>query len=824
MRAFLLFLILLPAALKGAVLKTIELRDGTFYIRVSDRVPYKVAYDRGKAIIWVRLKNTTRSPTLPQAFEGKGIVDEVWIYQTTKTICDIFFFLKRQDIDYSYTFSPKTMSLVIRVRWKEKAVKKKRKRKKKVVKALKKKPKKIEEKKKKGKKVEKKKELTPDLELLENARKLVKMRDYETALSYLNTFFKNYPTSKYYPDAYYLLGEIYLILGKKSLEGKKYSLLAIDTFRNFVNYYSFHPKAKEAYVKLAEAYMQIKFYPEAIGILEFVLNTYKGTDVEEYALIAKAKALFLSKRYLDAIETYKLFIKKFPKSKYIPEAYYGLASCYYKLGYYRKALLAFKKAYKRWPTFVTKNPEYLFYMGDTYYRLGKFKRAREYFMYIITYAFRSPFAPKALVKVGDTYVQEGNIQKALEAYSEVLRKYPKTEGEIIATIRMADLGVTTKAERILRRKVVTFSRKIFKIVPTRPSKKKVKVKKVFYFEPYLNPIDAYQDLLKRGLKYPLNQIVSIKLGVGYLTFKNYQKALSVFSSFLKNYPFSRFKDVAKNYLVDALKLDIKDGYRRGEYWRIAKDEMDFKKYLFAVDDPFVFKCVGEAYLNLGLYNKSLDYMVLSASLDKEENLSKILLRIGELLYMRGDYHRSIEFCSMVLERTESSPEMLLAKNIMGLSYYMLERFKDASDTFSSLEEEGFSFPLFSLYAYAVSSAKLGRFKKAAALLNTLMGRYVIKKGEKVPSYIREAYLLLPFYELKGGFGNPKRDLYVFLKTFPSSNETAFAKFALSILEKGSKRISILKELGNGTGPYSTFSKGLLEFISFKEKARKVSER
>ncbi len=813
MRRAIILLLLLPVISYSAVLSSIDLSPPDLFIKLSEKVPYKVAYDRNKAIIWVRLKKTVKSKSMPDAIEGKGIVDEVWIYQTTKDICDVFFFLKRQDIDYTFKMYPPAV-LKITLKYKPKPVKKPPRKKEKKI------PKKKPEEKKEIKK-EEKKAIPPDLELIEDARKLIKMRNFDMALDYIYTFLKNYPGSIHYPDAYFLLGEIYLTLGKKTRERNKI-LLAIDAFRNFVNYYPYHKKAKEAYVKLAEAYTLIKFYPEAIGILKFVLKKYRKTEVVDYAMITMARVLFEMEKYERALETLRKFIRSFPKSIYLSEAYYVIASCYYKIGHYKKAVKAFSQAYKKWPHYIRDKPEYAFYMGDTYYHLKKFKRARKFFYSIVTFNPGSAYAPKAMVKIGDTYVKESKLKKALNAYSEVLRKYPKTEGEIIATIRMADLAISVRGGgRLLKKGIkLTPLGKMFAIVPWSPPKKKISLEKAFYYEPFLNPIESLSDLLKRDLKYPLDQIVKIKLGVGYLTFGDYERAIDVFSDFLKRVPFSRFKDLVKSYLLESLEKDIESNSRRGMVWKVVADDIRFSEEIKEIDKAGIYFKIGESYLNLGFLRKARDYFLLSmAKAESKDILKGSLLRIAEISYVLGDFDIAEDFSKEILDRYPKTPEENIAKNLLALLMYKTDRFKKAISYFKLLDPKKMGF--FSLYAYGVSLEKSGNYTSAMEIMKGIIDKATIKKGVKVPYVVEEAFILYPTYAFISGRKNIKKDIKAYLSIFPSSNETGFALFLLSMVDRKNEEV-YLKKL-ESVEFYKELASNLLRFIELKRKIRRFSE-
>jgi outer membrane protein assembly factor BamD len=104
---------------------------------------------------------------------------------------------------------------------------------------------------------------------------------------------------------------------------------AINFLTHFFNRYPGSHWIDDAQFYYAESYFKLKNYMEATNEFQFLLNNFPNSDWSELALLRKAQCLeetaplpqrdqTLTK---EAIEAYDEFIRKYPYSKYLEEAY-----------------------------------------------------------------------------------------------------------------------------------------------------------------------------------------------------------------------------------------------------------------------------------------------------------------------------------------------------------------------------------------------------------------------------------------------------------------------------------------------------------------------
>lgn len=105
-------------------------------------------------------------------------------------------------------------------------------------------------------------------------------------------------------------------------------LLALTSCSEYQNLLkSTDPELK--YDKAVE-YFSMKKYDKAITLFNDVAAYYRNTDRSELIINYLAKAHIEKKDYFSASEYYNTYVKAFPRGRFIQEAKYMIAYCYYK--------------------------------------------------------------------------------------------------------------------------------------------------------------------------------------------------------------------------------------------------------------------------------------------------------------------------------------------------------------------------------------------------------------------------------------------------------------------------------------------------------------
>jgi outer membrane protein assembly factor BamD len=169
------------------------------------------------------------------------------------------------------------------------------------------------------------------------------MGDYEFANFHFKTFVKTYPTSVNAQDCFYMSAYTYYLSSPNYSLDQTNTYKAIGEMQAFVNRYPESEKVKEANeiidklrfkletkaYEQSKQYFRTRKYKAAVIYINATLKDYPATKYREELryIVVKSNYLYAVKsfetkqeeRFLNTIESYKTFIEKFPKSKYLKE-------------------------------------------------------------------------------------------------------------------------------------------------------------------------------------------------------------------------------------------------------------------------------------------------------------------------------------------------------------------------------------------------------------------------------------------------------------------------------------------------------------------------
>ncbi len=117
------------------------------------------------------------------------------------------------------------------------------------------------------------------------------------------------------------------------------------------------------------AYKGIKKYRDAVDFLNRAYITAKDRRLRELALYHRGMAYLLDGFFYEAASNFRLFVRLFPRSGLLKDAYRNYAQASLKTGNYVESLTYFRKA--------EESPETVFGKAEVFHRLGLYKTAYE---------------------------------------------------------------------------------------------------------------------------------------------------------------------------------------------------------------------------------------------------------------------------------------------------------------------------------------------------------------------------------------------------------------------------------------------------------------
>ena len=229
-------------------------------------------------------------------------------------------------------------------------------------------------------------------------------------------------------------------------------------FPSPTNYNGKYPPkvAAEKNLDMAKKAIEKDYYEEAYNYLEYVQTHYPyELEAQERVKIMYGDILFKQGKYIDAIETYRSFIKLHPNSKYVSYAQFKIAQAYYNdipsdfilfpppyerdkesIIYAKKALMFYignypkapniKKAKKMLKKTIDYLAHYQYYVGKFYYDREKYAGATRRFEKLLLNYPNSSYTEDATYKLIVSYIKLKNKEKAENYIKLYLTKYKKS--------------------------------------------------------------------------------------------------------------------------------------------------------------------------------------------------------------------------------------------------------------------------------------------------------------------------------------------------------------------------------------------------------------
>ena len=221
----------------------------------------------------------------------------------------------------------------------------------------------------------------PDRFLFERGTEELNDKDWFTAREFFRQLVDSYPQSRYRGDAKLGIGDTHL--GEGTTEGY---VMAINEYREFLSFYPTHPRVDYAQFKLAMSH----FY-QMRGPMRDQTET------------------------LEAIKELQVFVEKFPsaqRSALFPEAQaklreakdrlgdheLGVGVQYHRTKWYPGAIERLKGLLEKDPQF-TRRDAALFYLADSFDKVGRPAEALPYFDRLVKEFEQSEFLEKAQVRI-----------------------------------------------------------------------------------------------------------------------------------------------------------------------------------------------------------------------------------------------------------------------------------------------------------------------------------------------------------------------------------------------------------------------------------------
>ena len=276
--------------------------------------------------------------------------------------------------------------------------------------------------------------------------------EYGSAAAFFRALVRDYPDAARLGDAYYWLGNAYLVDESLDRALQAYnkaaerdaapdSLLvevrfqkawaqyedgrygaAAPEFMAVVDAYPDTPRGREALFWGADSFFQQDNFGRARQLFERYLDENPEGDHASGAQYALAWTYFKQNRYESAARLFRAFLDSEPAPQsdipYEQDARLRLADCYYALKRYEDAVTIYRRV-------GGKGTDYALYQaGEALNYAGRPEEAIRSLRRLIDQYPDSRWRPQALYRIGAVHFQQQNYEEARAAYQQLLESYP----------------------------------------------------------------------------------------------------------------------------------------------------------------------------------------------------------------------------------------------------------------------------------------------------------------------------------------------------------------------------------------------------------------
>lgn len=384
-----------------------------------------------------------------------------------------------------------------------------------------------------------------------------------------------------------------------------------------------------------------------------------------------ANGLFQRGLYQMALEDYKQFIEKFPDSKYLHEAYFGLAESLFVLKKFQQSVAGYKKYLK-----LSKDRKNLniarLRLGQVFDLLGNYDQSLKYLIKVKPDSLSDEFRQMFYFYAGRSYKIKGEDKKALAHLKKAI-SLKETEYFILALDEIADI-LSEQGK-------------------------------------YQVALEFYEQVLKRANSKPVMSFALYKKGQMQFLSKQYSDSMQTFQIILRQYPKQDLiPDVMANYLLSMFNLE--------KYSEIVSTFDTWDKFISSDAKFFnVYYITARAYKRLKQFKgaqRLLDAAVAIPAVSKKDK-QKVFIKRAEIFMAQEKYKQALSVIEN--ELLTQAEDQAYIKFLQAETYYQLKNYEKSHSVYGNIRKN-FADTVYAseaAYGMACSQYRLKNFEQSRNL-------------------------------------------------------------------------------------------------------------
>ena len=241
--------------------------------------------------------------------------------------------------------------------------------------------------------------------------------EFEEAINDYRMVMQIYKKSSLTPAVYYSIGDAYFNLGEYDS--------AIVNYRNVLTKYPSSEYAYDAINGMQYSYVAAGRSNEAINLIDRYVSQNPNLKFSDQIYFKKGEIYYSQRDYENAKLSYQEFLVKYPKSSFVPEAYYWLGKSSQNLKQDDEAIFYFSKVFDNYPGSESAAVSVI-ELGKMYEAKGNYQAGIDVLERASSKLKDSPRLPEVLFLKGSAYIKVDDVQKAYATFEELAMYHPET--------------------------------------------------------------------------------------------------------------------------------------------------------------------------------------------------------------------------------------------------------------------------------------------------------------------------------------------------------------------------------------------------------------
>ena len=463
-----------------------------------------------------------------------------------------------------------------------------------------------------------------------NAVMAYQANNWPGALDHLNEFIESSPPNLHVEKAFFLLAKTYDRQYTDSLDNHFNKIW--DAYKDAIYRYPESAYTPDAYLSIGNLFFRTQIYSEALGYYNLVIEMDHFAKATISAFLKKAQILSHKNKKREALKIYRLVVERFPQTPGSIQAKVEMAGVMFDLNQFGQARNVLEKLEQN-PKFAYAYPALLQYLGDIYFQLGMYSKARKQLLRFYNCRPDTDESPLVLARIADTYREDGLIADATKFYRLTIKRHAQTEGALISMYRLAAMqesgGLTPEEGLVSELNIMgaklNFPRKIYE--------------------------DVIQNAIDNNKQTPLLQYALLKLSLLDQREGKYEDSLKRLKDLLKQYPHTNLKPEIEQTFEKTLLSILEKKLGAKKFIQVLNVYQAEKNNIEALNSPEIYIVIARAALALELTDLGDEMFSMAAKqLPDEQKPSDLIYHVGQELYRRGEFRRALAQMDLLLDK------------------------------------------------------------------------------------------------------------------------------------------------------------------------------